>query len=194
MRFMSLQALLACVCTAGGAVSDSVAGFVTTDDFNAWQVAVPGFTTIDFVGIQGYIQDTYAPLGVVFDPTDFGMAFPTAPDGWAAAGSGGGGAFIQPKFFDDQFALGIFYKGTVAVRLYAEGMLIFDSGTVGTFGPWRFLGITSTIGFDFVQIEDPGDGDVVIDNLYFGGAVPAPGTAVAVGIASLFGIGRRRRR
>lgn len=121
------------------------------------------------------------------------LAFPTAPDGWAAAGSGGGGASIQPQFFDDQFALGIFYKGAVAVRLYSEGTLVFDSGTVVTFGPWRFLGITSTIGFDLVQIEDPTDSVVVIDNLYFGGAVPGPGGVTVLAMGWLIGCGRRRR-
>jgi hypothetical protein len=190
---MAPRTLFVCAFVVGGTTATGLAGFTTTTNFADWQAAVPGFTTIDFVGIQGYIHDSYAPLGVVFDVNDFGTALGSAPDGWAAYGSGGGGAFIQPQFFDDQFALGIFFIGAVDVRLYSNGALLFESGTVGTFGPWKFFGITSTIGFDFVQIEDPEDGVVVIDNLYFGGAVPAPGAAVTVGIASLFGFGRRRR-
>ncbi|MFO0874203.1 MAG: hypothetical protein U0575_09565 [Phycisphaerales bacterium] len=194
MRSIRRLQLVAGVLVGAGVSARAVASFTTTTNFADWQAAVPGFTTIDFVGIQGYIHDTYAPLGVVFDANDFGLALPTAPDGWAASGSGGGGAFIQPQFFDDQFALGIFFIGAVDVRLYSNGALLFESGTVATFGPWKFLGITSTIGFDFVQIEDPEDGVVAIDNLYFGGAVPAPGVAVTVGIASLLGFGPRRRR
>ncbi len=63
MRSIRPLPLVASVLVGASASVRAGAGFTTTDNFGAWQAVVPGFTTIDFVGIQGYVQDTYAPLG-----------------------------------------------------------------------------------------------------------------------------------
>jgi hypothetical protein len=179
------------------------ASFVEYTDQVAWNTAVPSFTTIQFSEVPLYssVTDQYAPLGVIFTPgddwTDFNPAL------WPSDGFGLRGGFTQSgnvlpiimEFETPLTSLAIRYPGSTKFLMFSGGIQIGETNSFYGFNPWSFAGIVSDTPFDKLIISNTTGGANSMDTLYFGGFVPAPGTAVvlALGGAAL-GLRRRSRR
>ena len=81
------------------------------------------------------------------------------------------------------------HPGHVKIQLFMDEQLLYTSPTLGGGGTGFFSGIISTESFNKVHLYDIG---LVIDNIYFGPPIPAPGalTLLALGFTLR---GRRRR-
>jgi hypothetical protein len=64
---------------------------------------------------------------------------------------------------------------------------------MGGGGTGFFSGVISTIPFDTVVIKDPFGANTLIDDLYFGPPIPAPGALAILGLAGLMCSQKRRR-
>jgi len=162
------------------------------DDFTGWAESVSSFSTITFAEVPfGFLAgDAYASLGVHFvDGSDVVFPLDTFSDGAGITGAPAVAEDIELVFDAPQYWIGADFIGAIAIRLYSEGILVFDSSVFGVSGPDHFGGLISLIGFDEARIRDPLDGVVFVDNLYFG--VPAPG---ALGLLALAGALRTRQR
>ena len=77
--------------------------------------------------------------------------------------------------------------GLLSIRLYSQGSLFYTSNVAA-----EFNGVISDIPFDQVQVFDPGDSNINMDDMHFG-AVPAPSALLIVaGTLLLRHSGRRR--
>lgn len=166
-------------------------------DFQGWKEAAPGFTTIDFTGfVQGTtIYDQFADLGVLFtSPGPPKIAYaPSAllQDGW---GVDGNWHTLELTFLQPMHAVA-WHHGNYFLEVYSGTELIAVTPSMGVpTGGQKFGGLVSTIPFDRVRIRTFDIlGQVWVDNIYFAGAIPAPGAWVLLATAIL-GAGRRRRR
>ncbi len=167
------------------------ASFTVIKGIDSWNAAVGPCTTLDFVFPTAQIMgDQYALLGAIF-PEGNEVAFQGSPnlyqqDGWGCKAYDDA---IDIRFLWPQYAIGAWFPGELAVKLYWQGELSYDSPKLGTFpDDYQFGGVVSTQPFDRVLVWDP-LGGVFLDDILF---VPAPGE---LGLLALAGAtaGRRRR-
>jgi len=161
---------------------------------SAWQSAIGQHSTITFQGYPEHtlITDQYASMGVLFadgnDRIRFNDSF--LNDGVGLRSSDLFYGAITLTFDAPMTAVGADFLGHIGIQLYADSQLIFDSDQF-TANQSRFGGLISTIPFDSAIIRDRSDSVVVIDDLFFGPAIPAPSAALLMTIAATI---RTRRR
>ena len=183
------------------------AGIVTyLDDVSGWSDAAGSTTIVDFVPSDGVPQVVsglfYKDLGITLS-----WKWSNAPKDWylnvspfAMDGFQGHLAYypsdVQSAInFDSPiqaFAMDKFVATTATVQFYLSGSLI-ESGSISVpgLGSLHFFGWKTDFQFDRVVLSSGPQG--VADNIYFS-TIPAPGGAVLIGLAGLFGGSRGRRR
>jgi len=147
-----------------------------------WQSAAGPSTAITFVEYHEFtiITDQYAESGILFtDGNDFiftTASFPADGAGLVSASDVlGSDSGVHMSYVQPRNSIAFDFIGIIQFNLYNSGELVYASQYyVAGFTP--FVGVTSTVPFDFVVAWDWGDAVVSIDNLYFGAAVPAPGS------------------
>jgi hypothetical protein len=166
---------------------------------NQWINAVDTHTYIGFTGHPKHtiITTQYADQGVLFtDGNDVINLNATLPGDGASLTSvdftppfGGN---VHMSFPLERNAIAFDFIGSLYIEFYNRGSLVFASNHYfADFTP--FVGFISDASFDAVIAYDGDDEVVVINNLLFGPAVPAPATLSALLIAALGGSTRRRR-
>jgi len=83
------------------------------------------------------------------------------------------------------------YPGHLKITLFVDGVQLAPAHEWLHSGVDHFSGLISDQPFNGVKLEDPTDQALFIDDIFFGGAVPAPGAAALLGLALC---ARRRRR
>jgi len=161
---------------------------------SAWQTAAGEHASITFQGFPEHtlITSQFTSLGVLFaDGTDRVLFNDSLlNDGIGLHSSDIVIGTIRLEFTQPMTAVGSDFLGRIDILLFSQGTLIFDSTDFSTVQS-RFGGLISTVAFDAAVIRDPGDGVVVIDDLFFGPAVPGPGAFGVLGVIALYS--RRRR-
>ena len=159
-----------------------------------WFIDAGTYTTIDFVGLAPQpLSNQYAHLGVTFPGNDHTYTSPFLSDGYGVVGGLPWGPSIEVKFDQPRTAFAVLFPGLAYLKLFSGGVLIHTSGA-WNIGALSFIGLIGDQPFDEVHIIDP-LGDVHIDNIYFGAAIPGPGAmAPLMAWGLLSGVGRRRRR
>ncbi len=175
----------------------SFAGIIySSTDKDQWSSYINGtFTTIDFTETVGQIvKEQYAPLGVHFvDGNDWGITNSKFLDNCGINGNiSGSGSPIVIEFDTPQMWVAANFLGSVTISLYSEDMFLAKKTSAPAGIGNKFVGVVSDAWFNKVVISDPDDGLPVIDDLHFGGPIPAPGVlAVFFGAVGLC-TGRRR--
>jgi hypothetical protein len=177
-----------------GATSASHANVVILTSYSAWSTAIGGGdATLDFIGQSGLITDQYASLGVHFVP---GSTIAISPigggDNWGVIPTFGDGYQSTIDFDTLQYAVGIKPKAQFSAALYLQGSLVYQSGPLVN-AEFQFRGLISTQPFDRVVFKSLNGGPGIIDNIYIGNPIPAPGVAAALAMVA-GAAGRRRRR
>jgi hypothetical protein len=193
MRRLVLGALMS-YC---GACAASAGDLIEFEDKAVWEAAVGEFTTIGFTGFPEFtiITDQYSELGILFtDGNDsVGLGETIFPNDGAGL-LGTHITSIDVAFDVPQRWIAVDFPGVARIDLYRDGELIaqstwFDAPPISGVG--GFGGVISSEPFDAAVILDPEDQVVSIDDLHFGGAIPAPGAVV---VLVSIGLVRRRRR
>jgi hypothetical protein len=152
-----------------------------------WQSLVNSFTTIKFTEVPhpALITNQYSYLGVTFTEANDVLLEENAfiNDGFGLYGNLPGNA-ITMVFASPITSFAIDHPGTEGFKLYMGSEFIFDTGLMGGSGTGKFSGIISTLPFDKVVIQDP-IAATLIDDMYFGPPIPAPGTLALLAIAAL---------
>ena len=188
MRFI-LPLILALLCahTTNGAV-------VEYTNKAAWDGVAGTYSTVTFAELPLFtlITSQYANLGVLFtDGSDYthGFSMNTFPnDGY---GLNGALDTTTLQFSQPMYTIAADFPGRLIYHLFWQGQLFYSSSNFGGFGSGHFAGLISDQPFDKVFIVDP-NGDLFIDDIHFGPAIPAPGALALAAIASV--MHRRRRR
>jgi len=163
----------------------------------AWESAVGSWQTMDFTGFAPgqHLTDEYeAEFGVVFtDPTNFvdlesQNIYPN--DGWGLV-TGTFAQYIEFELGEPIDAIAFFHPGSLIVTLWLGDDLVGQGGDAHP-APGNFFGITSTMPFDRVRIDDQA-GIGFVDDIRRGMAVPGPGV-LAMLVGGLLGPGGRGRR
>lgn len=68
-----------------------------------------------------------------------------------------------------------------------------DGKVLGQTGEDRFFGFVEPRGITRIQIQQVGGGQLELDHVQYGGAIPAPGGLAILGAAGCAGARRRRR-
>ncbi len=162
-----------------------------------WSSFVNGqFTTIGFTEVfQEIVTEQYADLGVHFtDGDDYGVMQNNFLDGFGIKGHFFNGGTITVEFDSPQMWVAANALGTLRISLYLQDAFLASKSTVIPGVGNKFSGVVSDVMFDKIIFEDvPQGGLPVIDDLHFGGPIPAPGVlAVFFGKVGLR-TGRRRR-
>lgn len=162
-----------------------------------WQSAAGSYTFIGFTGFatNTFITNQYADQGVVFtDGNDHIRNSPGYLDGSALIST----EFISPyggrihlAFDGARSSMALEYRGSILVELYMHGRLL-DTTVMYSAAFTPFVGLTSTASFDSAIVYDGDDEVVVVDNLYFGPTVPAPGSIVLLWVAAFTARHRRK--
>ena len=172
MRFMVAGAVLLTV------ASSATCDFVEFEDLEEWESALPGSaTTIDFVFEHAQIlTDQYADFGVLFIDgndvaSDTGSAF--VNDGWGCRGGSVAVSPIHIMFLEPMNWVAVEFPGDTQFEVLMNGEHLYTSDEFFERGDGDgvdvFGGIISTgQPFDEVLIHDPVDGEVAIDDLFFG--------------------------
>lgn len=167
----------------------SFAALTYYNTFVSWSSQVSSYETIDFVSEQPFVlSDQYSSQGVLFPDANDWVVGPTAVgDHWGVIGSqsGSGGATIL--FSAPQSSCALSFASLTKANFYS-GDTFLGQGTAFS----SFLGVTSDIAFDRIEIVPVGGG-FYLDNLHYS-TVPAPGAAAWAVAAVLFARGRNRRR
>jgi len=185
---------LAALCVASAVAHSAAAAIVVTNDPAEWASQTGSFTTLGFTELAHgeFLTDQYADLGVTFTGTAVGWfsesAFPTDDHGirgWTSK-------VVEAQFAAPRTQLAVEFAGAVWVLLYLGDEFVAHTPVVAQSWNGPFLGIVSTMPFDRVEMLDPGLGVTLIDNIYFGAPIPAPGALVLIALAGLAGPRRRR--
>ena len=177
------------------AENQTIAVITTYTNKQQWQTAVGDFTQITFQELPPatWVSDQYAHLGITFDLTS--SNFSQIQTSSAFANDGVGLNSFGP--YDVPWPRLLFTNLTYAVAcdnpasfanfwLYHQGIQI-GNATVVSGSP--FKGIISTVPCDEVRYMPK-----LIDDLYFGPPIPAPGVLALLGLAAcIVRLGRRRR-
>jgi hypothetical protein len=174
------------------------AAFTVYTNKQAWEAAAGATSSIYFTGYPQFtiITNQYAGMGITFPDGD---DFIRLNDAFSSDGAGLVGASDSPlpqfgvhmSFDAPRNAMAFEYAGGyIQLQFLQNGQIVHSTSYYNSsFVP--FLGFVTDSSFDTVVAWDQFDGIMSIDNLHFGGAVPAPG---AIGLAMLAGLTPRRRR
>jgi hypothetical protein len=174
--------------------SQANADVVRYTNFALWQSAVDNdYAEIDFLGWPQFTQltDQYSHLGVIFvDGDDVAWQNQIFTGGAGLRSNTGvlplgtGLSFTEPTY-----TIGFDIIGTLQVTLYWNDEVVYSSDNfsdaISTFG-----GLVSSTPFDSARLVRLSEASIVVDNLYFGPQVPAPG---ALGFFALAALTPRRR-
>jgi len=184
--------VLAAKVSVGGA-SAAITPYWGFDSQADWETVAQEWNTIDFTGYEPWhhLSDEYEEaFGVVFtDHTNAVVPGAYQNDGWGLT-TGSFGDYAMFELTQPIEAIAFFHPGVVTVTLWIGDELIGEVGNNG--GSAGFLGLTSDVPFDRVRIDDGAD-VAYVDDIRIGMAIPGPGAAGLVAVASVFGVGRRRR-
>jgi hypothetical protein len=164
------------------ATPDSLAGVTEFTNKHQWLTASQqGYSLVTFTGFPNYtiISNQFLSQGVSFtNGTDFIVNDEEFPDGSGLESQTFGpmGTF-RISFSAPQHYVALDFIGDLYFKLYSHNNLTYTS-SVFVPVPSKFAGLVSTGEFDRIEIIDPSDSTVVIDNLYFGPPIPAPGVLV----------------
>jgi len=160
-----------------------------------WQTAIGSHVAVTFQGFEKHtvITEQYSSLGVLFgDGNDAIRMSPSLlNDGVGLSSNDSIYGIITMQFTQPIHAVACEFLGDIDMQLYSNGELIYQSSVFDTVQS-RFGGLISSAPFDKAIIRDPSDSVVVIDDLYFGPPIPAPGALALLGLAAM--VGPRRRR
>jgi hypothetical protein len=157
---------------------------------NAWQSAAGSFTTITFqeVPVGTVVTDQYDFLGIQFTPGQVAESSIYVNDNVGLVN----GVPISFTFDQPRQSVAFDYPGSLQIKLFSAGELIYTSSIFGVGGLGFFAGISSTQSFDTVMFSHGFGPPADVDDLHFGATVPAPASAILlIGLAAC---GRRRRR
>jgi hypothetical protein len=190
---LSFRVIYAACAGAALANPSSAHGAVTLySNKETWQSAAGPYSTMTFaefgVPTGTWLTDQYSSLGVSFiDGSDqFYNSNNFISDGWGLNGALDNTTLV----FDEPITTIAFdFPGGVTAKFYNQGALIYTSPLLGQSGVGNFAGLISTQPFDEVHLYDLG---LVVDNIYFGPPIPAPGALSLLAIAALNP--RKRRR
>ena len=119
-------------------------------------------------------------------------SFPSDGHGLVSSDAFGDPGTVHMDLTQPQYAFAIEHTDFVTIEFYQGSQLLYSSAMFAAdFTP--FVGFISTEPFDRVIALDLTGSVLTIDNIYFNGAIPAPGTLVVTGMATLIGLRRRRR-
>lgn len=186
--------LLSFISASGLSLSASAA-IVNYTNQAEWEALNAGHTFIDFLGWDNGtpISDQYAGLGVTFVG---GGEY--AANNWFGFPIDGAGLLsfttvpITAQFDVPRQAIGVNFKGSTQFTLFLGDIEVGKSQIFSIEFTGNFAGIVSSVPFDKVVIVHPGTGVSLIDNLFFGAAIPVP---APLALYALLGMsaGRRRR-
>jgi hypothetical protein len=192
MRIISIHILFAVLALGiGGNVHATVSLYGIAAE---WRQAVNhSFTTIDFTDYpeQTPISNQYIHHGVSFGVAPnlpWIIQGPSFPDGHGLIGFNDNPFWLD--FTEPVHSLATDYIGSIAFRLYSGGELIHSTNVFLQ----SFIGLVSSLPFDRVEVYRPTGFNPVIDNLFFGPPIPAPGALALLGVAALGIIPRRHRQ
>ncbi|MDA1259624.1 MAG: hypothetical protein O3A20_03280 [Planctomycetota bacterium] len=135
----------------------------------AWDTAVGASQCADFTGYPSgtVITNQYAALGMTFtqanDSVLFSGAFVTDGVGVACNGD------MEITFSSPQHAIGCDFPGALLITIYSGNSLVYTSSQFAGSGSGFFAGLTSTVSFDRVVIDDWFDGAAYVDNVCISG-------------------------
>ena len=177
-----------------GCVQTTRAAVVEYTNKAAWQNGASGYSTITFTELPAntWITNQYAHLGISF--TDGSDQVVYMPGAFLNDDFGLNGAFDSStlQFSQPVHSIAVDFPGRTTFKLYYQGQLTYTSTDFGGGGAGWFAGLISDRPFDKVVMYDP-TGDFVVDDLYFGPAIPAPGALALAAVAGAFTSRRRRR-
>ncbi len=180
--------------SVGLAAAIAHADVVIINSYTTWSSALGGGDAkIDFIGQSGIISDQYSFLGANFLAGSTAAGTTGIGDGWGAFPTFPGGNKITIDFATIQYGVGLNPISVYKASLYYQGELLYSSGALNV-SSGVFRGLLSTSGFDRVVFEPVGPGVGLIDNIYVGNPIPAPGVGLVLGLAAAQSIGRKRRR
>jgi len=182
------------------------AGTINTyDDFDTWEADAGEYTSILFSEPDVYsfgltIVDQYEDEGVIFAGWDALCDSLTCSPYFQQGDGAGlqGGELIDMRFTQPMQTFGAHFALLMDFTLYYEGEIVFSS----TFGDANdfsvFGGVVSDQPFDRVVLKNPQFQpplvQTLVDNVYFGPPIPAPGVLVVFAIGlGMSGAPRRRR-
>ncbi len=181
----------------GGTVTGSLnAGIIySSTNKEEWSSFVNGqFTTIGFTEVfQEIVTEQYADLGVHFtDGDDYGVMQNNFLDGFGIKGHFFNGGTITVEFDSPQMWVAANFLGPLKISLYDGDTFLGSKSTASPGIGNKFFGVVSDVQFNKVIIEDFADGLPFVDDLHFGGPIPAPGVLAAFLAAA--GLCTRSRR
>jgi hypothetical protein len=175
-------------------IADSASAAITEfTNKAAWQSAAGSVTSITFqeFPVGTVVTNQYNYLGIQFTPgqvaesNEFTMYI---NDNVGLTN----GVPISFNFDQPRQSVAFDYPGSLQIKLFSNGLLIYNSDIFGVGGPGLFAGIVSTQSFDAVTFSRGFGPSADVDDLHFGAPVPAPSSALLLlGFAAL---GRRRGR
>jgi hypothetical protein len=181
--------LISVVIAVSMAVESAHCSVTEYSNENAWQTAAGAFTTITFqeVPVGTVVTNQYASLGIQFTPGQVAESSIYVNDNVGLAN----GVPISFTFDQPRQSVAFDYPGSLQIKLFSNGELIYNSGIFGVGGTGFFAGIVSTQSFDTVMFSHGFGPPADVDDLHFGAPVPAPASALL--LLGLVALGRRRR-
>jgi len=158
-------------------------------DYDQWfEAANMTVTEIDFTGFANGtpIIDQYADVGLTLDPwANIYQSGTLLNDGWGVQASNVPGGRFRAVLDAPRYAFAASWSGDdEPIFRMGEEVVAVSDGYAGD--PWLFVGYISDEPFDSVEFwRTP-----VVDNIWFGAPVPAPG---ALTLLLTIGLARRRR-
>ncbi len=175
--------------------SNATAGIIfSSTSKDEWSSYVNNkYTTIGFADVfQQIVTEQYADLGVHFtDADDYGVSNSKFVDGFGIKGHFMFGGSITVGFDSPQMWTAVNFLGHVKLEIFYEDVLVGTKSDLQTGIFNKFQGIVSDTQFNKLVISDWAGGLPFVDDLHFGGPIPAPG---AIGIFGLAAIAGSRRR
>ena len=172
---------------------DALASVTVITNKAQWLSTVGAHERIGFTEYPNstVITNQYSDLGITF--TDGDDVIQTDPsyttDGVGLLSIPG---TVTMSFSSPMYAIAFEFTDILTLKLYDGGELFYSS-------PWQFAGFTPFIGFisttpfDVAKAVDESSFAMTIDNVFFGPAIPAPGSLLLL-VGGFTGQRSRRRR
>jgi hypothetical protein len=164
------------------------------EEYSTWTAASGPFTTVTFneVPHPSILTNQYQDLGILFTSADPDVAgfFSNASDQAAVNGLD----VIEITFAAPINEFAWLHPDATRIKLFSGDDLVYQSTYLGGSGWGWFSGLTSSVAFDRIQLNDfDQPNSVFVDNIYFS-TIPAPGGAALIWLAGHFGGSRARRK
>ncbi len=186
--------LATAACVSLGCATAASAEVVLMTSQSAWSAALGGGdATLDFIGLDGFLSDEYASLGVHFLPGSTVVGSTSHGDNFAISTTFSFGYQVTIDFETLQYGVGLKPISLFSAALYLQGSLVYQSPPL-TDASNKFRGFVSSQAFDRVVFKSLNGGPGGIDNVYIGNPIPGPGVVVALAAFGALGASRRRRR